>query len=145
MDDLKEKKLIEIVLASFEAEKNGDAQKGKQLIDDDFTVTEMCEWYDGTVFRRLAGEEMKKLMEHAYTYKGREYQFVQIAANDETQTVFVEFVETYPDPKTGQIYRTPQVAVCQLRDNKLYRTRHYMDPRLSLKKLSEDQIKQAIS
>jgi ketosteroid isomerase-like protein len=79
-------------------------------------------------------------MRMAFKIEGREFEFKTVLADEPTQTVVVEFVESYPDPETKQVYRTPQVSICKIRDGKIYRTRHYMDPRLSYKYLSKEVI-----
>jgi len=134
--------LINFVLDSFAAEKDGDFEKGLSLIDDDFKVTEMFLINDEP-FASISGEDIKESIKKVYKIEGREYIFKNIAADEEKGVVFVEFVESYPDPKTGQVYRTPQVAVVSVKDGRLYRTRHYTDPRLSFEKLSEEDVDKA--
>ena len=136
------KGLIQLVLDSFEAERSGDSEKGLSLISDDFKVTEMF-LGKGGAFPRFEGEELRKSIQEVYKIEGREYVFKNIAADEENGVVFVEFVESYPDPKTGKVYRTPQVAVVEVKNGKLYRTRHYTDPRLSHENLSEEDIEEA--
>lgn len=142
---LNAKELKELVLKSFEYEKNRDAENNKKLLHSEFVVTEMAMDNDGTVFRRLQGEKLLEYMDMAFETKGREYEFVSVVANFDTQTVVVEFVESYPDTETGKVYRTPQVAVCVVKDGKIYRTRHYMDPRLSYECLDKSDIDKALS
>ncbi len=140
---MKPQELIDLVKASFKAEQDCDIRAGLELIHPDFTVVEMSEWYDGTTLKSLGGKDVRDLMKRAFTIKGREYDFKTIMANEASQTVIAEFVESYPDPKTGQVYRTPQVAICEIKDGKIYRTRHYNDPRLSYKQLSTQEIHKA--
>ena len=142
---LNSKQLKELVLKSFEMEKNKDPEANKELLHPDFAVTEITEDYDGTVFRRLEGPKLMKYMEMAFETTGREYEFKNVIADEQSQTVVVEFVESYPDEKTGKTFRTPQVSICEIKDGKLYRTRHYLDPRLSYKYLEESDIKKALS
>ena len=137
---LNSNELVKLVLTSFELERNGDVEKAKSLLHQDFKVTEMSEWYDGTIFKSLTGREVKELMKKAFAFKGREFDFKNVVSNEKDQTVLVEFVESYPDPKSGKVYRTPQVAVCEVKDGKIFRTRHYNDPRLSYKYLSEEDV-----
>lgn len=136
--------LKKLVLDSFAAEKEKSVERGKKLIHPDFAVTEMCEWSNGELFPRSEGEPMRKLMREVYATDGREFQFINTAANAHKQTVMVEFIESYPDPETGKLFRTPQIAVCEIKDSQIYRTRHYLDPRLWRKYLSQEQIDKAL-
>ena len=142
---LNSKELKELVLKSFEMEKNNDPSKNKALLHPDFAVTEITEDYDGTAFRRLEGPKLMEYMDMAFETTGREYEFKHVIADEESQTVMVEFVESYPDEKTGKVFRTPQISVCEIKDGKLFRTRHYMDPRLSYKYLDKSDIDKALS
>lgn len=140
------KELKELVLASFNAERSNNIAAGKQLITEDFKVTEMSLGNDG--LQRLPSvwaSGARDMIDEAYQYAKREYQFVHVVVDEPKQTVIVEFVETYPDPQTGQIYRTPQVAVCEIKDGKIYRTRHYNDPRVSFANITQTEIDQALS
>lgn len=135
--------LKELVMASFMAEKNCDIQVGLDLIHDDFTVTEMTLGNEGEHLPALTGDKLRELMKLAFTTKGREYIFKSVIADESTQTVIVEFIESYQNTKTGQVYRTPQISVCEIKGGKIHRTRHYMDPRLSFENLSDEQIETA--
>jgi hypothetical protein len=55
----------------------------------------------------------------------------------------VEMVESYPDPKTKKVYRTPLVIVLEMKNGKIRTGRHYLDPRLSFKYLTKRQVKKA--
>ena len=54
----------------------------------------------------------------------------------------VELVESYPDPDSKKMYRTPLVLVLEFKDGKIHRGRHYCDPQLSYLYLSAKQIKE---
>lgn len=136
------KELINLVLESFAAEKEGDSRKGLSLIDDDFKVTEMFLIKDKP-FISISGEEIRESIKNVYKIEGREYVFKNVVADEEKEIVFVEFVESYPDSETGEVYRTPQVAVIEVKNGKLHRTRHYTDPHLSSKYLSEEEVDKA--
>jgi len=142
---LNSKELKELVLKSFEMEKNKDPKANKELLHPDSAVTELTEVYDGTVFRRLEGPKLTEYMYMAFETTGRDYEFKHVIADEESQTVVVEFVESYPEEKTGKVFRTPQISVCEIKDNKLFRTRHYMDPRLSYKYLDKSDIDWALT
>jgi ketosteroid isomerase-like protein len=45
----------------------------------------------------------------------------------------------------GQLYRTPQVAVCEVVDGKIRRTCHYNDPRVSYVEVTQEDIDRALS
>ena len=136
--------LKKLILDSFDAERENSVARGEQLIHPDFAVTGMYEAPDGEILRRMAGKPMREYMHEVYAQKGREFRVVNIVADEKKQTVLAEFIESYPDPKTGQLYRAPLMAVCEVKDGRIYRTRHYLDPRLSYKNLSEDQINKAL-
>lgn len=140
---LTEQQLKQLVLSSFLAEKNCDIVTGLKCIDEDYRVTEMTYSESRSHFQSLSGKKLRELMEVAYAIEGRSYEFKSIIADKETQTVIVEFIESYPDPKTGQIYRTPQISVCIVKQGKIFRTRHYMDPRLLFANISEEEINKA--
>ena len=137
--------LKQLVLDSFIAEKNNDINEGRECITEDFTVTEMTLGKDGNHFPSLTGEELDNLMNLAFKIEGREYEFKSIVADEKTQTVIVEFIESYPEPKTGQIYRTPQISVCKIKSGKIFRTRHYMDPRLSFENIDEETMNEVFN
>lgn len=137
--------LKQLVLNSFMAERNNDIVAGREYITEDFTVTEMTLGKDGNHFPSLTGEELDNLMNLAFKIEGREYEFKTVVADEETQTVIVEFIESYPDPKTGKIYRTPQISVCNIKNGKIFRTRHYMDPRLSFENIDEETMNEVFN
>lgn len=141
---LSKEELIDLVLASFQAEREHKIAKNHTYLHDEFTVTDMVISGSGKIFPRLEGYALEKVINEAFVIKGREFIFPTIVADEETQTVIVEFIESYPDPKTKKIYRTPQVAICKIKDGKIYRTRHYMDPRLSYEYLDQSVIDDAL-
>ncbi len=140
---LSAEELKELVIGSFMAEKDQDIQAGLESVDEEFKVTEMVSSKDGNHFPSLSGEKLRGLMKLAFKTKGRQYIYKSVVADEESQTVIVEFIESYPDPKTGQVYRTPQISVCQIKNGRIFGTRHYMDPRLSFENLSDSQIESA--
>lgn len=132
-------------MASFEAEKAGDVALGRSFIHPEFRMTEMNIGPSGTVFRSFEATQVNDTIPEVFQISDREYQFVHCAADEATQTVMVEFVESYTDPNTSQRFRTPIVAVCEIRDGKIYRTRHYTDDRLSDLYLPQSDIDRALS
>ncbi len=138
--------LLKLVMESFEAERTSDSEKGLSLLHEDFAVTEMNLKLDGEEpFRRETGEALRASVAEVYQISDREYQFMHAMADEQTQTVMVEFVESYTDDATGKRYRTPQVAVCEIKDGKIWRTRHYLDIRLPYQFPSQEQIDEAFS
>lgn len=140
---LGEQELVNLVLSSFSAEQRNDVEGNLRFLTDDYKYTDLVLENDGSYFPSKQGHEMRKLMKQAFKIGNREFEFKSTAANVDTQTVFIEFVESYPDPGTGKVYRTPQVAICKIKNGKIQRTRHYMDPRLSKEYLSEEDIGKA--
>lgn len=141
---LSKNELIKLVIASFRAEKEHKIAKNRTYLHDEFAVTDMVISSSGKIFPRLQGQRLETLINKAFLIQGREFLFPTIIADEQTQTVIVEFIESYPDLKTKKVYRTPQVAICKIRDGKIYRTRHYMDPRLSYEHLEQSVIDEAI-
>jgi ketosteroid isomerase-like protein len=141
---LSKKQLIALVLSSFEAEKANDIKKNSSLLHRNFRMTDMVYVAKDEYFPRLEGESLEKTINSAFLIKNREFKFKSVVADKKTQTVIVEFIESYPDTSTGRTYRTPQIAVCEIKDGTIYRTRHYMDPRLSFEYLSPESIDKAM-
>jgi ketosteroid isomerase-like protein len=133
-----------LVMGSFQAEQDGDVEQGKTLLHPQFRMTEMNIGPNGALFRSLDAQQANALLTEAFKIKDRKYQFISVAVDADNQTVVVEFVESYSDPRTGQRYRTPLVAVCEVRDGKIYRTRHYTDDRLSDLHLPQSEIDHAL-
>ncbi len=100
---------------------------------------------DGAVFRTVEGEQVRNLIKRTFQISDREYQFVYAAADAVRQVVMVEFVESYTDVTNGKRFRTPVVAVCEIKDRKIYRTRHYTDDRVSYKYLDQSDIDRVLS
>ena len=143
MPNLNNKDLKNLVLNSFSAEKNNDIVGNSKLLHDDFAVTDMMIGVNNDQFPRLSGQKLHDLINKAFKIKGREFIFKNVVTDENKQLVIVEFIESFPDPKTGNVYRTPQIAVCEVKDGKIYRTRHYMDPRLSFEFLSVEEVEKA--
>lgn len=141
---LSKKQLIDLTIASFNAERLNDVASNLKIIDKNFKVVDMVMTPSGCL-PSISGDELKKYMKIAFQVKGREFIFKTVIADEESQTVVVEFVESYPDQKTQKTFRTPQVAICKFKGGKLYRTRHYMDPRLSYEYLTLEEIETAFT
>lgn len=128
MSPLSSKELIQIVLDSFEAERVNDIDWGRKLISEDFRRVSMS-LHEDTLFPRLQGaEQINEALQQVYSVKGREFYVWNTAANESTQTVFVELVES--EPINDRVATWPYVLICEIREGKIARTRHYGDPRL---------------
>ncbi len=132
--------LIKIVIASFEAEKTGDVRAGKNLISDDFKRISMVVSGD-KIFPTLSGDRVDAELKRTYQVKGREFYVWNMAANIETQTVFIELAEIESD-EPDQVW--PYVLVCQIKDGKIWRSRHYGDPDILKKNISIEQVREIV-
>src|SRR3989338_2211933 len=83
--------------------------------------------------------DIKAELEEVYPLKGRQYDIKHLAEGK--NVVMVEMIESYPDPKTNKIYRTPLVIVLEMKNKKIRRGRHYCDPNLSYLYLTKKQLK----
>jgi ketosteroid isomerase-like protein len=137
--------LIDLILSSFEAERTSDTEKGLKLLHPDFAVVEMSATSQGEPFTRVTGEEIRNSIREVFQISDREYQFVHTLADEVTQTVMIEFVESYTDPDTGKRFRTPNVSVVEVKDGLIWRSRHYNDKDLSFMHLTQEQIDGALA
>lgn len=78
---------------------------------------------------------------YLYKIKGRQYDIKNIAEGD--NVVMVEMVESYPNPKTKKVYRTPLIIVLEMKNGKIRTGRHYCDPDVSYLNLNKTQIAKA--
>jgi hypothetical protein len=93
----------------------------------------------GKLFRRVNRDKnFIGLIQKIYKIKGRIYDIKNIIANK--NVVMVELVESYPDKKTKFFFRTPLVLVLEFKKGKVFRGRHYYDPKISKMKLSKNKI-----
>lgn len=133
--------LIKIVTDSFEAERTNNAMQGKSLITDDFKQRGMI--ISGEkVFPVFAGGDIPIGLEDAYALEGREFHVWNVAANEKTQTVFVELAEVEPTKDSKRVW--PYVLVCQIENGKIKRSRHYGDPATLRSNISVDQVRDAV-
>lgn len=132
-------------MASFKAERQSDSARGLELIHPDFAAIEMCVNSKGEPFQRVTGQAIRDSIKEVFQISDREYQFVHAMADEEQQTVMIEFVESYTDPETGKRFRTPTVSVVEVKDDLIWRSRHYGDKNLSFMYLPQDQVDEALS
>ncbi|MBI4036641.1 nuclear transport factor 2 family protein [Candidatus Daviesbacteria bacterium] len=140
---MNKQQLIQLVLDSFRAEQEGNTKKGLNLISPNYQVIEMYLDKNDQPFPTISGKAVEENIKKVYQIKGREYQFKNILADEEKGIVIVEWVESYIDELTGQKFRTPIVGVFEIKNDKIQRARHYTDPRLSWKYLSQEVIDKA--
>lgn len=136
-------KNTQIVLAVLKDELNGNIQNALKKLTPDYTMT----WVyksprSGTLFPKTK-KDIKAELAEVYPIKGRRYDIKNIAEGD--GVVMVEMIESYPNPKTKKVYRTPLVIVLEMKAGKIRRGRHYCDPNLSYLYLTKSQLKKVFS
>lgn len=129
---------LRTVLDVLKDEIRGDVRAALQKITKDYSMT----WVyrhpkTGKLFPHTK-RNIKTELEEVYPTKGRRYNIKHMAEGE--NVVMIEMIESYPDPKTNKIYRTPLVIVLEMKDNKIRRGRHYCDPNLSYSYLTKEQI-----
>ncbi len=132
---------IQLVLNILKNEADGDVAAALTKMTTDYSMTWMYQGKDGELFP-TTGMDVKAELDEVYPIKGREYDIRNITEGE--NVVMLEVIESYPDPDTGQMYRTPQVIVLEFEDGKIKTGRHYCDPRLSYLELSKEQINTAL-
>ena len=141
MKKKKYSKNVQIIINVLQDEVDGNVVAALKKITADYTMT----WVDGGLKGKelfpTTGTDMKAELDEVYTIKGREYDIKNIAEGD--NVVMVELVESYPNPKTKKIYRTPLVLVLEMKSGKIRTGRHYLDPTLSRKFLTKSQVGKA--
>ncbi len=133
-------KKINEVLSVLQDEANGGVKAALSRLTDDYSMTWVYKKKDGTLFPSTTGNIEDELSE-VYEIRNRKYVIKNIAEGE--NVVMVELIESYPDPDTGAIYRTPLVLVLEMKDSKIRTGRHYCDPSLSYANLSEIEIESA--
>ncbi len=129
---------INTVLKILKDEINGNVAGALEKMAPNYTMTWAYQGKDGKLFPRTSGN-IKKELEEIYPIKDRGYDIKNIA--EDKDVVMVEMIESYPDPKTKKIYRTPLVIVLEMENGKIKKGRHYCDPRLSYMYLTKGQVK----
>ncbi len=137
---MNKKSNTEVVLEILKNEVDGDVSSALQKMTEDYKMTWMYE--KGNEIFPTVKNDIKSEIKEVYPIKGRTYDIRNIAENGDV--VFIEVIECYPDPDSGKMYRTPQVIILELEGEKIRTGRHYCDPRLSFKDLSEEQINKVL-
>ncbi len=132
---------IKQVLEILKNEVDGDVQAALGKMASGYTMTWMYKSPKREELFPATEMDIKAEMEDVYRIKGRSYDIRNIAEGE--NTVMVELIESYPDPETGQVYRTPLVLVLEMEDGKIKTGRHYCDPNLSYENLNMEQINAA--
>ena len=131
-------KNIKVVLEILKNEVDGDVASALKRMTNDYTMT----WvYVGKNLFPSTTPNLKAELEEVYPIKGRQYEIRNIAEGE--GVVMVELVESYPDLKTKKAYRTPLVLILEIKDGKIRTGRHYLDPRISGKYLTKNQVEKA--
>lgn len=134
-------KNIKTVLDILQDEVDGDVAAALSKITKDYTMTWVDTGIDGKQLFPTTKRNIKKELEEVYPIRGRQYDIKNIAEGD--NVVIVELVESYPDPKTKKVYRTPLVLVLEMKNGKIRTGRHYLDPTISRKHLTKKQTEKA--
>jgi ketosteroid isomerase-like protein len=130
---------VRLVLDVLRDEVRGDVASALKKLTRDYRMT----WVYQTKKRLFpsTGKDVRSELNEVYPIKGRRYDIRRIAEG--TDVVMVELIESYPDPKTRRIYRTPLVLVLEMKGGKIRTGRHYCDPRLSEMSLSARRVAKA--
>ena len=134
-------KNVKTILDILRDEVDGDVQAALQKITKDYTMTWVDMGLGGKQLFPTTKRNIKKELEKVYPIEGRQYDIKNIAEGD--NVVMVELVESYPDPKTKKVYRTPLVLVLEMKNGKIWTGRHYLDPTIARKHLTKKQIGRA--
>src|SRR3989338_4101545 len=108
-------KNIKAVLDVLKDEVRGDWKAALKKLTPDYTMT----WVEmrGKRFFLRTKKNIKKELQDVYYIKEREYDIKNIAEGKDV--VMVELVESYPDPKTKKMYRTPLVLVIEMKRGRI--------------------------
>jgi ketosteroid isomerase-like protein len=129
-------KNLQAVLDILKNEVDGDVRSALEKMTEDYSMTWM--YQRGDELFPSTGKDVSSEMKEVYPIKGRKYDIRNVAEGD--NVVMVELIESYPDPDTGQEFRTPLVLVLEMKDGQIRKGRHYCDPRVSFLHLSEKQV-----
>ena len=134
-------KNVQMVFDILQDEVNGDVASALKKITKDYVMTWMETGIDEKKLFPATGKNIKKELKEIYPIKGRQYDIKNIAEGD--SVVMIELIESYPDPKTKKVYRTPLVLVLEMKGGKIRTGRHYLDPKISRKYLTKAQVEKA--
>ncbi len=135
-------KNIQTVIDILQDEVRGDTKRALKKMSKKYTMTWVYETSKGKLFPRTAVTGNIDL-DDAYVIRSRKYEIMNFT--ESKNTVMVELIESYPDPETKKVYRTPLVLVLKMKNGKIETGRHYCDPRLSYRNLTPTQAKKAFA
>ena len=133
-------KNVQTVIDILKDEINGDVKSALKKMTKDYTMTWVYQKKNGELFPSTKNN-LNSELEEVYPIKGREYDIKNIAEGE--NVVMIEFIESYPDPETKKVYRTPLVIVLEMKGGKIRTGRHYTDPKLSYLYLAKNQVEKA--
>jgi len=133
-------KNVQTVIDILKDEINGDVKSALKKMTKDYTMTWVYQKKNGELFPSTKND-LNSELEEVYPIKGREYDIKNIAEGE--NVVMIEFIESYPDPETKKVYRTPLVIVLEMKGGKIRTGRHYTDPKLSYLYLAKNQVEKA--
>lgn len=142
MPQTKYSKNIQTVIEILQDEVRGNTKDALRKMTKNYTMTWVYETSKGTLFPHAKLTKGDNLND-AYSIQGRQYEIMHLAENK--NTVMVELIESYPDPDTKKVYRTPLVLVLEMKNGKIETGRHYCDPRLSYQYLTPGQASKAFA
>ncbi len=130
-------KNVQIVLEILEDERSGRVKEALEKMFSDYSMTWVYQTRSGELFPK-SENNIEKELKNVYQIKNREYDIKNITENE--SVVMVELIESYPDPETGKVYRTPLVLVLEMENGKIKKGRHYCDPNISYLYLTKEQV-----
>jgi ketosteroid isomerase-like protein len=131
---------IQAAIDILQDEANGDVASALAKMAKDYRMTWMYKAKD-ELFPKT-GDDVHSELNDVYPIQGRQYDIRNITEGE--GVVMIEMIESYPDPETGKVYRTPQVIVLEFKDGLIRTGRHYTDPDLSYMQLPAEQIDSAL-
>jgi len=131
---------IRIVLDILKDEIRGDVKSALKKLDPKYTMTWIYKSKKGILFPQTK-KSLEEELKEAYPIKGRKYDIKNIT--ESKNVVMVEMVESYPDPQTKKVYRTPIVIVLEMKKGKIRKGRHYCDPQLCYLYLTKKEVNKA--
>jgi ketosteroid isomerase-like protein len=131
---------VKIILEILQNEIEGNVFSAMNKLAKDYSMTWMYKNKKGVLFPRTSND-VKSELKKVYLVRGRKYDIKNIAEGN--KVVMIEMTESYPDPKTKKVYRTPLVIVLEMKNGKIRKGRHYCDPDISYLYLSKKQIDKA--
>jgi ketosteroid isomerase-like protein len=129
----------QIVLDILRDEARGNVASALHKMSRDYTMTWV--YQSGKDLFPSIAPDFKTELREAYATEGREYDIRNIAEGE--GVVMVELIESYPNPKTKKVHRTPLVLVLEMKKGKIQKGRHYCDPSLSHLYLNKGEINKA--